>query len=133
MKKKRKIYQTFIGMVMLVMMLCGMHVAAERLKNVVIENLDFEHLIKTYDRETALFYMDPPYYQAEKYYPDRFQPEDHERLKDVVDQIKGKVIISYNDCQEIRKLYHDYKIIEAERNNNLNTGKRYRELIIKNW
>ncbi len=27
---------------------------------VIIENLDFEHLIKTYDRENALFYCDPP-------------------------------------------------------------------------
>ena len=27
----------------------------ERLRRVIIENLDFEHLIKTYDRENALF------------------------------------------------------------------------------
>ena len=111
-------------------------VAAERLKNVVIENLDFEHLIHTYDKETALFYMDPPYYQAEKYYPDRFQPEDHIRLKETIDKIKGKTVISYNDCKEIRDLYKGYRIIETDRANNLlarDTGGRYRELIIKNF
>ncbi len=110
--------------------------ASERLKNVVVENLDFEHLIHTYDKETALFYMDPPYYQAEKYYPDRFQPEDHKRLKEAVDKIKGKAIISYNDCQEIRDLYKGYRVIETDRANNLSVkdgGSRYRELIIKNF
>ena len=110
--------------------------ASERLKNVVVENLDFEHLIHTYDKETALFYMDPPYYQAEKYYPDRFQPEDHKRLKEAVDKIKGKAIISYNDCPEIRDLYKEYRITETDRANNLSAkdgGSRYRELIIKNF
>lgn len=37
----------------------------ERLRRVIIENLDFEHLIKTYDRENALFYCDPPYVETE--------------------------------------------------------------------
>ena len=109
---------------------------SERLKMVVIENLDFERLIKTYDRPGALFYLDPPYFDAEKYYPDRFQPEDHERLKRILDNIKGKFILSYNDCQEIRDLYKGYEVIDIDRENNLaakNGGKRYRELIIKNF
>lgn len=46
-----------------------------RLRKTIIENIDFERLIKTYDRENALFYADPPYYDAEKYYPDRFDIE----------------------------------------------------------
>ena len=54
---------------------------SKRLSRVVIENVDFERLMKTYDCESALFYCDPPYYEAEKYYPDKFQPEDHVRLK----------------------------------------------------
>ena len=48
----------------------------ERLRRVIIENLDFEHLIKTYDRENALFYCDPPYVETEKYYRARFQESD---------------------------------------------------------
>lgn len=111
-------------------------VASGRLKNVVIENLDFERLIKTYDRDHALFYLDPPYYEAEKYYPDRFMPEDHERLRNVLGRIHGKFILSYNDCQEIKELYKDYKIIPVERSDNLlakNGGRRYKELIIKNY
>ena len=109
---------------------------SKRLRKVVIENVDFEQLIKTYDRKTALFYLDPPYYDAEKYYPDRFQPEDHMRLKNALKKIQGKFILSYNDCPEIRELYQGYRIIESDRNDNLaakTKSRRYRELIIINY
>ena len=111
-------------------------VASERLKNVVVENLDFQHLIKTYDRPDTLFYLDPPYYEAEKYYPDRFQSEDHKRLKETLDNIKGKALLSYNDCESIRELYKDYNIMQVDRADNLatkNGGRKYKELIIKNY
>lgn len=109
---------------------------SKRLNRVVIDNTDYERLLKTYDRELALFYLDPPYYEAEKYYPDRFQPEDHLRLRDALSQIKGKFVLSYNDCTQIREMYAGYSIIEADRQDNLVTKtnpRRYRELIIKNY
>ena len=108
----------------------------ERLKSTVIENKDFEGLIKTYDRERALFYLDPPYYEAEKYYNGAFGSEDHLRLKNRLDCIKGKFVLSYNDCDFIRQLYSDYNIIEVDRQNSLvakTSSERYKELIIKNF
>lgn len=110
--------------------------ASERLKKVIVENVDFEHLLRTYNRVDSLFYLDPPYYDAEKYYPDRFQPEDHIRLRDALRQLKGKFLLSYNDCSEIRKMYADFTIIEVCRNDSLVAKKetrQYRELIIKNY
>jgi DNA adenine methylase len=107
-----------------------------RLNRVVIENQDFEKIIKTYDRSEALFYLDPPYYEAEKYYPDRFNPEDHNRLRKCLGGIKGKFILSYNDCQQIRDLYERYTLVEVERLDNLVTksvSRKYKELIIKNF
>lgn len=109
---------------------------SKRLNKVIIENADFERLIKTYDRESALFYCDPPYYEAEKYYPDKFQPEDHVRLKNVLSRINGKFILSYNDCTEIREMYKGYNMIEVDRQDTLVTKtnpRRYKELIIKNY
>lgn len=106
---------------------------SKRLNRVVIENQDFERLIKVYDRPDALFYLDPPYYDAEKYYPDRFNPEDHERLKKCLENIKGKFILSYNDCSPIRELYNNYVIVAVERSHNLSLGNRYKEIIIKNF
>lgn len=109
---------------------------SKRLNKTVIENLDFEHLIHTYDRNKAFFYLDPPYYDAEKYYPDRFNPEDHLRLKAALDNIKGRFVLSYNDCPTIRDLYKDYEIISISRHDNLTAkiqSRRYDEIIIKNY
>lgn len=110
----------------------GLLRVAERLSTVVIENVDFGRLMNTYDRKEAFFYLDPPYYDAEKYYPDRFNPEDHERLRDRLLQLKGRFLLSYNDCQPIRRLYRDFAVIEIDRANNLGKG-RYQELLIKNY
>ena len=113
-----------------------LQLASGRLRMVVIENLDFERLIRNYDRDSALFYLDPPYYDAEKYYPDRFNPEDHDRLHDALAQVKGRFALSYNDCPEIRQLYSGYRMVQVDRNDNLAVragARRYHELIITNY
>lgn len=110
--------------------------ASKRLNQVIIENVDFTQLIKTYDRPDALLYLDPPYYDAEKYYPDRFQPGDHKWLKKVLENIKGKFILSYNDCPEVREMYSGYSITAVNRQDNLvakSQSRQYKELIIKNF
>ena len=99
---------------------------------VVIEHKDFENLIKVYDRKTALFYCDPPYYKTENYYDAEFSLEDHKRLKNCLSGIKGRFILSYNDDEYIRKLYKDFNITATERQNNLSKG-LYKELIITNY
>nr|WP_319487224.1 DNA adenine methylase [uncultured Caproiciproducens sp.] len=110
----------------------------DRLQNTVIEHRDFEPLIKTYDRPEALFYLDPPYHGTEKYYSNIFSEEDHRRLESVLSHIKGKFILSYNDDDFIRSLYHDFEIEPICRQNNLlmrseNADKQFNELIIKNY
>ncbi len=108
----------------------------ERLKDVVIEQRDFESLIRVYDRPGALFYLDPPYHGTEKYYAMGFSYDDHIRLKNVLDNIKGKFILSYNDDTFIRELYKDYHIEGISRNNNLtNKGQvdKFDELVIRNF
>lgn len=110
--------------------------ASNRLNKVVIENVDFGQLLKTYDRPSSLFYLDPPYYEAEKYYPDRFNPEDHIRLREALGKIRGKFILSYNNCTEIKEMYSGYRIIEVVRQDNLvtkNQSRNYKEIIIKNY
>lgn len=108
--------------------------AHKRLEKVVIEHLDFERLIKVYDRSETLFYCDPPYFKSEGYYDNSFDVADHERLKEALKNIKGKFILSYNDVSFIRELYKDYHIEAIERANNLSgTGARYKEIIVKNF
>lgn len=110
----------------------------ERLRKTIIENRDFEQLIKVYDRENALFYLDPPYVDTEKYYTAAdFKTSDHNRLKAVLSTIKGRFILSYNDCDFVRNLYKEYKIRSVDRINllsaNANNRKTFRELIITNY
>ena len=63
--------------------------AARRLQKVVIENKDFEGLIRHYDRSVSFFYCDPPYFSTENYYKDvGFKKEDHIRLRDTLLKIK---------------------------------------------
>lgn len=73
-----------------------------RLANTVIENQDFEVLIKHYDRDNSFFYCDPPYFTSEYVYQCGFTWNDHLRLKEALSKAKGKWLVSYNDCQEIR-------------------------------
>lgn len=106
-----------------------------RLSKVVIENVDFERLIKIYDREQALFYVDPPYYATEKYYDNKFSIADHRRLRDVLSGIKGKFVLSYNADDFIMDLYSDFNITPVERRNTLASVDNtiYKEVIIKNF
>lgn len=106
-----------------------------RLASVVIENRSYDKLIKTYDRPGAFFYCDPPYVGTEDYYPTGFTSKDHEQLKLILAHIKGKFMLSYNDCETVRQLYKDFNIYEVERANNLSqaTNARYKELIITNY
>lgn len=108
----------------------------ERLKSTIIEQLDFERLITLYDREGTLFYADPPYYDAEGYYAESFLKSDHIRLKECLDKIRGKFVLTYNDCPFIRELYRDYNIIPIERQSNIpafTLKKCYKEIIVKNF
>lgn len=108
---------------------------SQRLKKVTIENQSYDVLIKHYDKENVLFYLDPPYYKTEHYYGNLFSLEDHEKLRDILSKIKGKFILSYNNCPYIKELYKDFYIEEVSRNNNLkyNDNNKYEELIIRNF
>lgn len=110
----------------------------QRLRKVIIENVDFERLIKTYDRPNALFYLDPPYVNSEQYYTAyQFSESDHCRLYNVLKNINGKFILSYNDCEFVRNLYKNYNIKSVSRINLLSsTGRnqtKFNEVIITNY
>ena len=109
----------------------------QRLTNVVIENKSFEDIIEKYDTKETLFYLDPPYFNAEQYYVSEFTQEHHTKLSEMLQGIQGKFILSYNDDEYIRNVYKDFNIIEIERNNNLTSrysqNRRYKELLIKNY
>ena len=114
--------------------------AHHRLRGVGIHNKEFEHFIRIMDSEDTFFYCDPPYWGTENYYEGVvFGRSDHTRLRDLLLSIKGKFLLSYNDCPEIRELYegHGLFIEEVSRLDNLRqfavAGSTYSELLISNY
>lgn len=117
--------------------------AHRRLSKVVIENKDFEKLIGQYDRPISFFYLDPPYFETEKYYKNvgegGFQERDHIRLRDTLMSIEGKFLLSYNDCEYIRDLYDapNIQIESFTRINNIkqryDNGAQFSEILIANY
>ena len=82
--------------------------AIERLKEVQVENLDILELIKKYDKEDTLFYLDPPYIsdtrKQKKSYDYEMTDEQHKKLVDTLIGVKGKVVLSGYDHPIYNKL-----------------------------
>jgi len=117
--------------------------AHRRLAKVVIENKDFEPLMRQYDRPVSFFYLDPPYFATEGYYnnigENGYTRQDHIRLRDILLRIEGKFLLSYNDCQFIRELYDapGIRIMPVSRINNIKqryeNGCLFEEVLIANY
>lgn len=109
----------------------------DRMANVVIENQDFETLIRHYDRPDAFFYADPPYFSTEDMYEVGFGWDDQVRLRETLGRIKGKFLLSYNDCPEIRELYDGFSLFDFSRTHSMaqryEAGKEFKELLIANY
>ncbi len=95
----------------------------KRLKNVIIECLDFRQLLnKVVHRENIFIYLDPPYYGVEHYYNQDFSEQDHRDLLAILKQAKAKWLLSgyanplYNEelkdfyRLEIPAIKHSYPI-----------------------
>ena len=73
------------------------------LKSCFIDDRDYEKCIKQFDSPDTLFYCDPPYYDKERVYSK--EPFSHDRLAAILNQIKGKAIVSYYEHPAILGLY----------------------------
>ena len=75
--------------------------ACERLTTVQLECKDYRYILNRYDRETTLFYLDPPYTldtrSSRKLYKHEMNNNDHVELVDMLLQLKGKAILSGYD------------------------------------
>ena len=70
----------------------------DRIKHLIIENMDFRELIPKYDNPSVCFYLDPPYYPSTRTSPNVYDNEltekDYEELLNLILQCKGKCILS---------------------------------------
>jgi len=77
-----------------------------RLKNTVIENMDWSNCIKDYDNHDAVFYLDPPYIGVYKgTYAHEMSHIEHIKMLEVIMKMKGFVALS----GYANELYDSYK------------------------
>lgn len=89
----------------------------ERLCGVDIERLPYDQLITTYDTPGTLFYLDPPYWGCtDDYGKNIFSAGDFERLRDLLEGIRGRFILSLNDTPEVRSIFGRFDIEEVTLN-----------------
>ena len=83
--------------------------AAERLQRVQLECSSYEHVLLRYDRPTTLFYVDPPYIGL-KLYRHNFGDDDFRHLAQRLASLKGKFLLSINDCEFARDIFGGFEI-----------------------
>jgi len=84
-----------------------------RLSSVYVESLDWADIVRRYDRPHTLFFCDPPYYGLEGYGVD-FGLEQYALMAKLAKTISGRMIITVNDCPEMREIFAGLFIQEAE-------------------
>jgi|688.fasta_scaffold59496_3 DNA adenine methylase len=79
----------------------------EELKYATVTNQDYKKCIKRWDSPKTLFYIDPPYVDKEHLY-EGMSVNPYE-LADLLRNIKGKFILSYNIHPEVKKAFAGFK------------------------
>ncbi|EAI8429622.1 DNA adenine methylase [Campylobacter upsaliensis] len=98
-------------------------IRAFKTRNLKVEMASFEAVFEKYSND--FFYCDPPYFlegdskMFKGIYPMRNFPIhhnnfNHELLAICLKNHKGKFILSYNDCEFVREVYKDFKILEPK-------------------
>lgn len=105
-----------------------------RLSRCYIEHLNWRKCVEKYDGPDTLFFLDPPYWQTE-HYGVPFPWEEYQALAAVMDDLKGKVILTINDHPDIRSLFGKFrsKPVELKYSVGGNQNKVFKEIIYFNW
>jgi DNA adenine methylase len=113
--------------------------SVERIKNLNlirfnIYNLDFEDFINSNQDTKNLIFLDPPYYleKASTLYGnngDMHDTFDHNKLYNCL-STKQNWFMTYNNCEYIKNLYKNFKIIETSWSYGMNKSKKSSEIVI---
>tara|TARA_B100000035_G_scaffold279998_1_gene259949 strand:+ start:910 stop:1800 length:891 start_codon:yes stop_codon:yes gene_type:complete len=99
-----------------------------------IYNFDFEDFINANQDTKNLIFLDPPYYleKASTLYGnngDMHDTFDHNKLYECL-LTKKNWFMTYNNCEYIRNLYKNFKIIETNWSYGMNKSKESSEIVI---
>ena len=114
---------------------CIQKIAQLDLREFEIANQDFTDFLSQLEQSPRdLMFLDPPYYLegGSNLYGksgDMHEGFPHEVLFHVV-ETRSNWIMTYNDCDYIRELYKDFRIIPAEWSYGMNKTKKSSEIVI---
>ncbi len=107
--------------------------ASKRLARVQIESWPYEKILERFDRDTTLFYLDPPYVGA-KLYKFNFTDADFTLLGERLAKIQGKFLLSINDHPVAREAFARFHMREiAISYTAARTVPRVNELVFANY
>ncbi|APO59620.1 TPA: DNA adenine methylase [Acinetobacter baumannii] len=79
--------------------------------------LELLHKVDNLLAKDSLIYLDPPYYvKGQGLYRNFYKHDDHVLIRNALDQVKTKWIVSYDNCQEIKDIYQGYRQDEYDLN-----------------
>jgi DNA adenine methylase len=109
--------------------------AIDRLKNFEVTNFqvecaDYRDVIPKHEK--SFLYLDPPYMNGQALYGlkgDTHKGFDHAALAELLNK-RERWVMSYNDCEEIRKLYKGNPILSLEWIYGMSKDKQSREILV---
>jgi DNA adenine methylase len=88
----------------------------ERFRRVQIENLPWQEIVRRYDTPETLFYCDPPYMPSTRnshgQYAYEMTVEEHRELAEVLNSVKGHVVLSGYASPEYDEWYAGWERVE---------------------
>lgn len=91
---------------------------AKRRNDISLYNLDAENFLADLDArslENSFAYVDPPYYvKGKRLYDNFYEFEDHFRIGKLISSLKMPWVLSYDDHEEIRKIYSRFRMAELD-------------------
>ena len=98
-----------------------------------IEHVSWEKCLTLYDRTTTFFFLDPPYTDCKPDLYAAWTATDIQILRDKIDKLHGKWVLTLNDTAANRQIFAGCKIrgvTRARGIDNRSGSKLYHELII---
>lgn len=105
---------------------------SKRKNDITIFGLDIKDFVKYIPKENAFVYLDPPYYEKGKeLYSIFFTHEDHKILEKIIrDNIHIKWLLTYDNHEEIKRIYKDYNIETFDINYSISKQRKTNEIMI---
>ena len=106
---------------------------AARLDRVQLEALPYEVVLAQYDRPSTFYFLDPPYVGVELY-QHNFSNVQFEELARRLHTLKGRFLLSLNDCPQARTWFGTFHSLEVTLTyTTLRTPRLFRELLFANY